>query len=62
MNTIAVGFQREGRLMEVEFVLASLYNLQRVSEEKQINQQAGRVGDLSGFQTYRKENGGKIGS
>lgn len=48
--------------MEVEFVLASLYNLQRVSEEKQINQQAGRVGDLSGFQTYRKENGGKIGS
>lgn len=35
--------------MEVEFILASLYNLQTLSEEKQINQQAGRVGELLGF-------------
>lgn len=49
VNTIAVGFQREERLMEVEFILASLYNLQTVSEEKQINQQAERVRELLVF-------------
>lgn len=60
MNTVAVRFQREGRMMEVEFVLASLYNHQTASGKKQINHQAGRVGELLFFRSIEKRMRAKL--
>lgn len=47
-------------MMEVEFVLASLYNHQTVSGKKQINHQAGRVGELLFFRSIEKRMKAKL--
>lgn len=47
-------------MMEVEFVLASLYNHQTASGKKQINHQAGRAGELLFFRSIEKRMRAKL--